>query len=170
MLSIVRRTVDAIEKVGTSIAMGAVLLMMLLVTANVVGRSTVGSAISGSNQFIVLFLMPVTVYLGIAAIEAADEQIKVELLTRRMSERTLLVRDVLYKTVVLVILVVIVEKTTGNFLESFAAQRTTGGTIQFPIWLSDLIVPVGFGLLTTRFVISFIDDIRDLVGLVRGDR
>lgn len=157
------------EDVGTSIAMGSVFLMMLLVTINVVGRSTVGSTIPGVNQFIVLFLMPVTVYFGIAEIEAADEHIKVELLTRRMSERILLARNVLYKAVVLVILVVIVQKTGANFLESFAARRTTGGTIQYPVWLSDFIVPVGFGLLTLRLAMSFVGDVRSVVRRLRGE-
>lgn len=162
------RAFSRLERVGTSISMIAVFLIMIAVTGTVLGRETIGLSVSGVHTVIVLYLMPIAVYFVISQLESGDDHIKVELLTSRMPEVTLLARNLIYKGLMLIILFWIVRGTFFNFLESYAAMRTTGGTYQFPVWVSDFIVPFGFGLLLLRMAISLFADLRDLGGRIRG--
>lgn len=81
---------------------------------------------------------------------AARRHITVTALTAKLGARTKRMADAVAMIVVLIFSLIVTIWGWEIFHDSFVRGRTTGSLLDLPVWIVELAVPVGFGLLTIQ--------------------
>lgn len=78
---------------------------------------------------------------------AANRHIAVDAVTDRLTPGVKHLCHLLAMLAILMFSAVVAWKGGEIFLDSFSRGRTTGSMLDLPIWIAELAIPVGFGLL-----------------------
>lgn len=107
-----------------------------------------------SEPFVRLLVLWMT-FLGASLVTKENKHIKIDIFSSFLSEKLLPVREIILSLVCLVITGVMF-KVSIDYLK---LEMEFGGTLfsQFPSWIGELIIPVGFALIFFRFLIRTID-------------
>ncbi len=150
------RLLSLLEMIAMTVAVAALVVMMLSITVDAFGRYFLNRPLQGQYEFTTLYLMVVLTYLGLARTQAIGGHIAVPVLAqlfdripgRPVQRLTALISVVAFGFVTVV--------TGHEALARIAARTTSFGTIQWPTYLSYCWVPVGVGLLTLRLAYQVI--------------
>ncbi|MEP2703591.1 MAG: TRAP transporter small permease [Roseibium sp.] len=85
---------------------------------------------------------------------SARRHISVDAIFENLGRNGKQVCNLLSMIFVAVFSVIVASKGFGIFYDSFERGRTTGSMLDLPIWISELAVPVGFGLLFIQALIE----------------
>lgn len=86
----------------------------------------------------------------------ARRHITVSAVTSLMGPRTRRISQLLAMSVVLLFSAIVTIWGWEIFYDSFVRGRTTGSLMNWPVWIVQLAIPVGFGLLSIQAVIEII--------------
>lgn len=148
------RLLGTTERALNLVAAGAILLVMVLVTTQIVARK-LGTAIPGIYESAEL-LMVAIVFLGLAYTQSQHGHVRMELLVTRLSPRWRNTLEVLTLLLSLGLFVIITYKSWGNAYQSWQMKDVTMGLIDWPVWPSKILVPIGSGLLSVRFMVHLV--------------
>ncbi|TYC54163.1 TRAP transporter small permease [Rhodobacterales bacterium] len=84
----------------------------------------------------------------------AGLHISVDVLTERLGDIGRRVCHILAMSAIAALSAVIAWKGWGIFWDSFERGRTTGSMLDLPTWVSELAIPIGFGLLFLQALIE----------------
>lgn len=84
----------------------------------------------------------------------AGLHISVDVLTERLGEIGRRICHILAMLAIAAFSAVVTWKSWGIFWDSFERGRTTGSMLDMPTWVSELAIPVGFGLLFLQALIE----------------
>lgn len=137
------------------IAASAIFGLMFIGVFQIVGRTVFGVAIHGyidyMEQASALFA-----FLGLAYAQRVGAHIRMDLLLRGVSLRTLWAMELGAVTVALVIVSLLIVSTYENFLRAYQLGDSTMD-IKLPIWPTKLMVPFALSVLWVRIVIQVLD-------------
>lgn len=148
------RLLSTTERTLNLVAAGAILVIMVLVTTQIVARK-LGHALPGIYESAEL-LMVAIVFLGLAYIQSQRGHVRMELLVTRMSPRLRGAVEAFTLLLSLALFVIITYKSGQNAYQSWQMKDVTMGLIDWPVWPSKMLVPIGSGLLSLRFIVQLL--------------
>ncbi len=144
-----------LEDTFNIVAVGFIMLMMFLATAEIFGRYFFNQPIPGQLEIVEL-IMAAVVFLGMAYTQRKDGHVRMEIfLTRVLKGRAYHIAESFSLILSLFIYSIITVYSFQFALDAFSMGDVTA-YIYAPTWPSKLCVPVGGFLLCLRFIIQFI--------------
>ncbi|MBI4766978.1 MAG: TRAP transporter small permease [Deltaproteobacteria bacterium] len=151
------------EKYLSAIAGGILLLaMMLLVSADVVGRYFFDLPIEGTME-LVEFMMVALLYFSLAHTQAVRGHIKVDIFLSHFSEQTQLFFDLISCLLGLFLFILITWQSLAAAINCWKFWETTFGVLALPIFPAKVLVPFGCLLLCIRYLIDIRGIIRNIL-------
>jgi len=138
-----------------------ILFMTLLITVDVLGRATLGKSTLIATELSGYTLVAV-VFLGLAYTLKMGRHISVEIITSRLPER----KRMQLETAIYILGAIFMAWLTWTTWEPVIRNLQTHSitTLQTPMWIPYLFIPVGSGMLTLAFLIEVVGKIRALKG------
>lgn len=162
--------VDGIERASSGIEQGfnylalvALFLMMVTITANAVSRYLFDNPFSGVYRSTELFFMPVAVFLTASYLQKNEGNVDVNIVSTRFGDRSNLVIRIVSLLATLVIYGWVSQLAAVRSWEGYLAGEVTTGVINFPTYLSWAVMSIGFALFCLRLAIQIGSDLRTLV-------
>jgi len=141
------------------LALGVGLLMMLHITAEVIGRVVFNRPLEGTTEIVAGYYMVAVVFLPLAWVARRDDHIIVELFTRRLKPRTILRIDVGVGLLTLAYIAFFPWQTGLKAIEETTAGEvweTASGFVA--IWPSRWLLPVSGALMTLYVLLRILRD------------
>ena len=132
--------------------------VMCIGVFQVFGRKLINLPVPGYVDVIEM-VMTVFAFFAIAYTQRVGGHVRMEIILRRLTGRTLYVLEVFGTLVALAIVVTLMYFGYGHFLRAWEIGDSTID-LEIPLWPSKLLVPFAFAVLSARLVIQ-------LVGFVR---
>ena len=145
-----------LKKINTTCAIIAetlVILIVLLVVAEIVGRFIFGHPIPGQVEIATLSLV-VIVYLGVAYTQMLDGHIRVDVLISKVQGAKREFLEAFVLVIGLFSTVMMVWATGKRAIESTLTHEFVTGVVNFPIWPGRCSVTFGFLLLSLTLIIQ----------------
>lgn len=161
MLMRMEKGLKALERAVALVAVGFMLAIMLVVTADVAMRYLFNSPFAWAYDLIALYLMAGVFYFVLSDAHRENAHVGIDILHARMGPRARRAADLVTAGVSLVMFSLIVYIGAERAWENFANDEVLAGNIPWPMWLSAIIVPIGSALLVLRLALQFV---RNLFG------
>lgn len=159
------RLVRALERLGQVVAILAFAAIVLVTTVDVAMRYLLNSPLIWAHPVITLYLV-VALYFGSTALAQREhDNIRIEFLTARLGPRPRAAVAAVVGLPILGLVLLLAWLGWHEFREAWDKNMTTDGFIFWPIWASQIMVPLGFGLLTLRLVVQILQDLQVATGL-----
>lgn len=144
------RGIAIVEGLLMALACALFGLIMVIVSADAVGRYFFNSPLMFVNELVTRYLLPGGFFLAMAYTFRSGGHVAVEFIARRVSARRYqAIIGVLYGLSCTVIWMLAARGAAATY-HSWATQEAVGGLYRWLIWPSELLVPVGLGLLALR--------------------
>lgn len=157
MLRALTRAIDVVVDALTWIAGGVALLMVLHVSADLLGRGFFDHPLLGTGEIATNYYMVALSFLPLAVITRQRGHIMVGLFTNGLSKKALLRVDLLADFVTLGFVAIVtwmaVDIAIRKTAESEMRESSTG---YLPIWEARWILTVGFALMCVYLVLNLI--------------
>jgi len=136
--------------------------MMLLVTADVLGRYLFNNPIHGTTE-VIEFMMVALLYFTLAHTQAAKAHIRVEMFISRLPPKTQLLCQEMAYILGFILFALITWQGIGSAAKAWKVWETTFGVILFPLFPAKVLIPIGSFLLCLRFFMDIMAGFRDLL-------
>ncbi len=143
------------------------LAMMLLLTADIVGR-TIGRPIQGMSELSV-FVMMVVVYLGLARCEEHGEHVNLEFAKNLLPPRPRRATEVLAAVLALLTSAILLYAVAANAWASYVTNESMEGTVELFTWPVKFIMVVGLVFYVLQTLTNLRDMLREGKSVVRED-
>jgi TRAP-type mannitol/chloroaromatic compound transport system permease small subunit len=153
--SLLSKLDQALTKIEDLLAfIGALVILGLMIagTFNAIGRKFFDTPVWGYIDLVGLFMVAFS-FLAIAAMQRVGGHIRMELLVRRLSGRTLWAVELIGVLVALSIMFVLIYYSSTALVRSIELGDTTIDR-EITIWPSKMWVPIAFGVLIARLVLQ----------------
>jgi TRAP-type C4-dicarboxylate transport system permease small subunit len=138
---------DRLERLLTAVAAGAIIVMMLLTTADAAGRYLFNRPIVVAFEVTTNFLMVAAVFLAMPFAYRQGANIRVTFLVQRLRGGARLLADHVVQVVSLLYCAALVYATLQQTRHVWATG-TTFVTIELPLWPAHLLVCLGLAVTT----------------------
>ena len=162
MLMRIDKGLATMERLAALVAIGFMLAIMLVVTADVVMRYLFNSPFAWAYDLIALYLMAGVFYFVLSDAYRANAHVGIDILHARMGPRARRAADLVTAAASLALFALIAYVGAERAWESFVNDEVLAGEIAWPVWLSAIMVPVGCALLLLRLALQFV---RKLLGV-----
>jgi TRAP-type C4-dicarboxylate transport system permease small subunit len=132
----------------------------LLVIIDVFGR-TVGASLLFAEE-ISRYLLIATVYMGLSHTQRMGRHIEINLLTRKLSQRTQEILSLIALILAMILVIWLAWITVEPVIENYVLQVKSIGVIRTPMWIPYLIVPIGTTMFALELIIEVIKKIHCL--------
>ena len=153
---------DKIDSVFFFIAQIAVLIMMLLTTADAIMRYVFNQAIMGAYHFSENYLMVIVVFLSMSYVMKMEGHIRIDIFLQYLPKKLVKVFDIIYPMLAAALMFAIAYQGMNMTIENYVNKSVAVGLIPWPIWLSWIWVPIGAYMFTLRLLLV---SIQNLLGL-----
>lgn len=160
---------DKVEDVFLLAALLSLFVMMILTTGNAVARYLYNDPISGTYELTELYLMPMAIFLTAAHLQDNDGNINVDILYDRFPSEGQTLVDLLGRILAVVVFAPIAYRTGLEFWTGYVEGRISVGVVEFPIYLSWLIMSVGLFALSIRLLFQIASDVSDIYRSISGE-
>lgn len=137
----------------TYAAVAATSIMVLLTTADAIGRYLFNSPITGAYEITEKYLMLACVFLGCAYAYRRGAFIRVTILTDRMPKPVMVVVNHFVQLFSVLYVLIMVVASTVQMLRLYGSKMTFT-TISEPVWPASALVPIGLLLMLVLMVID----------------
>lgn len=152
-----KKIVERLTKIALTLGMGWVMVMMILTTLDVAGRSLFTKPIPGGIE-ISQFLLALFGILGMAYTHMAGANVKVTLLTRALPARFEYLVETLTNLLSLQIIAFLAWTGITSGIEDYHAGTTTD-TLGVPIYPLYFLLSLGAGLLCLVILINLAESV-----------
>lgn len=129
----------------------ATLIVMLVIVADVAGRSLLSQPLHMGTEISELLLV-VLVFLGLAAAQQKRQNYAIDIATRNLPGKLQLAIEHLGYVVCLAMIAVLAWLSTKQAISAFSRGEAGFGIVPFPIWPARFILAIGLWLLALQFV------------------
>ena len=158
------RAVFVLERVATGFAATSFVVIVCITVADVVLRYAAHRPLMWSYDFISWYPMVALFFFAISDSWRSGHHIRVDLLIRHLGTRAKAGFGLLGATVALCVIALIAYTGALQFLASWDSDERLTGVVEWPLWPSKLIVPLGAGLFALRLLVDAVRDARVLAG------
>ena len=138
----VKRTSDLFGTIGGSLT----IIMMLTVVREVVGRYLFGAPTLWSAE-LNCYLLVALAYLGSAYTETVEGHVRMDLVYEKLSGKRKAIADILINMVAMCWIGMLFWQGGRIALHSFLTHAGSGDAMMWPLWPSQLMIPIGTLLL-----------------------
>lgn len=139
-----------LEKTSNAIAALVLMIMMVLLTADALGRYVFLQPVIGTMEITEMYLLGAVAFLPLAALQRENGHVSVSTFQARIPERLRGLFGVVNTGLGLVVFATIALKTAQMAFESFSEGRETAGLISLPVWCGWAIIFIGTLVLCLR--------------------
>ncbi len=153
----IEKTISWVEKFAAFASVFCVVLMMLNVTADVVGRYIIGRPVPGTITIVSSYYMVALTFIPLIVAERRNAHVAVDVLFASFPswlQRPLYSLNYLLITAILVVLTM--RSTEMALQKTGTGAVVEQGTILIPIWQSYWLVPIGCSLMALVAVCRFV--------------
>ena len=151
---------DKMNSTMRYVCMGVLFVMMLFGTVDVTGRYLFNKPILGTVEIFGM-LLPALVLLGLAYTQGAQAHVKMEVLFSRLSPRRQTILSSITTAVILLLSAVILWRGIVLVLTYWRMGRTIA-TIGVPMFLPQILVPIGASMLCFVLIVQLLQYIIQL--------
>lgn len=166
MVDKLSKAFDAVENVCLYVSGACAALIMLLVSADAIGRYMVNKPIMGVTEFVEEYLMVIMIFLALSATNKTGYHLKVELLEKHFPRSVKAVLDPLITLLSLGIIILITVASWDSFARALETGELSVGMVPYPLAPAYFFVPFGCALLCIRLFRELVRMVRD--GPARG--
>ncbi len=153
-----RRIIDFLTKVLNMLGTGLILLLVLLINSDVVGRALFGAPVSGVPEMVSLSIVAI-VFLQIAQTVSVGRLTRSDALLGVVARRWPRLRQVfesVYNLLSAGLLIILFSSSLGLFEKSWRKQTFVGSVGDFtaPVWPVKLIILIGCAALVLQFALG----------------
>lgn len=160
-LEVYEKFLNAITKAVGVIAGILLLLPALMVFYEVVMRGLFNAPTEWSIELSVYCVL-VAGFLGMSVTYAAGKHIHVDIVLSHLSARTLCYIELFTTIVGIFFCAVFVMQSLDMALLSYEMDNTSPSTLRTPMWIPQMSLPIGMGLLLLQFVRTLLIDIQKI--------
>jgi len=159
------RILSGIEYVTDTGAIIAMALAMLVVCAEVFFRYLLNSPLAWATDVLVLYVLPALFFFGLPGSYSRGAHVSVDIICNYISARPQLWLHVLARMVAIGVFFAFFIYGGSRFLETWnSGEMLPSPVVNWPIWPSTILVPIGSGLAFLRAVERFIAEALALFG------
>jgi TRAP-type C4-dicarboxylate transport system permease small subunit len=148
----VNSVIFLIERAGAAVAAACIIAMMVVITADSIGRYFFHSPLPWVMDVVTQYLMIVAVYFGLSDTFRMGDHIRIDLFRERMSPRARAITGVVYSIPAALVFAVIAYGNYHAMADAYQNKEFLPGYIPWPVWLSHLPIALGALLLTIRLI------------------
>jgi TRAP-type C4-dicarboxylate transport system permease small subunit len=123
-----------------------IILMLVLVVSDVVGRAVLNTAIPGIDTIVASYLMVATIFLPLGLLQVLDENISVDFLHNIMPKWMQGVFDVLAQLLAMLFFALLGWLYFWVAVEAYETKEYVTGTWDVPIWPARILMPLGLAV------------------------
>ncbi|MFZ1816225.1 MAG: TRAP transporter small permease [Rhizobiaceae bacterium] len=165
MIETIRSFLDKLERVLLALATAGLVLMMLAISFDALGRHLFNSPFRGNFELTSLYFMVILVFGTLSGNYATDSHVRLDIVSAGLKARFGGNYERLIALICLPVFAMFAWYSTNEAIAKFAHLETRMGAIPFPVYLSYVWVALGACTLTARFVLDIVsprDDEPDL--------
>ncbi len=163
LLSIVTSATSLVEKAGVFTGAFLIVSMMLLTTADVVGRYIFNAPIMGATEAVEMLLVGV-VFLGVAYVQSRRGHVEIEMIKNFFSKKGQRIITIVGLLIGLCPLSLITWQASTLAWRAFITGDQTMGLSKIPFWPAKTALAFGIGLLCIQLLLDLILEIKKLRG------
>lgn len=141
-----------VEDVLSIVAATTLFIIMLIVILDVVMRYVFGEALFWSYELISLYLLVIVFFFSLSNTLQTDSHVAVDILHIKLKPRTRHLFLAIGYWLSIVVFILILWTSLQETWLSYVNHEVTDGIIEWPLWLSWVIVPIGVLLLLLRIL------------------
>lgn len=145
---------DRLEKCLMFFAFVFITLMMLLISADTIGRYVFSKPITGTNEIVTIYLIVAVVYLGLSNTLKHNEHISIDFFANKLPERIRKVLFVITNLLGVLLFFLIFYQSWLITYKAFITSESFVGVITFPMYPAYGLVPLGSLFLMIRLLIN----------------
>ncbi len=146
---------DKIERIMARGASVAILVIMVAVIADVIGRFVFNHPIAGVYELVEL-LTVATVFLGLSYIQTKGRHVQMEFLIKKLPGKGFRMMGAFALAASLWIMAMLTYKSLMLTVADMQMGSMRPGLVEFPWWPSEIMVPLGSGVLCLRFLVQIL--------------
>lgn len=157
-----RNFVDKVSRFLSAISSVAIIIMMVLMVADAIGRKIVGSVPGG--YYTTLAILIIVLFFSQGYAQMRKSHITVDLVTSKLSKRTQKILSIITTFLGIFFYSIV---TWAGFLKALDCTRSKEewmGAIFFPAWPFRWAIPIGLGVFTLQLIVTLIDEIKKPAG------
>ncbi|MBN9266262.1 MAG: TRAP transporter small permease [Hyphomicrobium sp.] len=148
---------DVVERGAMLCAAFAIFVIMLVVGSDVFMRYVFNAPIELSYELISRYLMVAAFFLAVSSTFKAGGHISVDFFCRLMTPRMRMLSEAAVNLMVLPVLLTMGITGLLTTVRAYNENDIFSGAVDWPVWLSNILVPIGIGILCIRVVIRTIE-------------
>ncbi|MHA6258422.1 TRAP transporter small permease [Sporosarcina sp. CAU 1771] len=156
------RLFERLEKLVMMVAVIAITLMMILISIDTFARYIFHSPISGTNEFVTIYLIVAIVFLGLSNTLKENEHISVNIIANKFSLRIKKVISIVTNVLGLLLFIFIFYQGCLVTLNAFLTNDSFIGVVIFPLFPAYGLVPLGCLLIIIRLVFQIIAILKNI--------
>lgn len=155
-----QNAVEVFGRAGNGLGSVAIVVMMLLICGDIIGRYILRMPIAGAFEFSE-FLMVGIIFVGFAHTQAAQAHIKIDLLVPRLSRGARAFLNRFNLSLTLVFFALITWRGGVAAWRAYEIDDRTAGLVRLPFWPAKAVVPIGAGLLCLQILVELLGKTRE---------
>jgi len=148
--------VTTVERGIHAVSLAAITIMMVILTADALGRSMFSSPIPGVMEITEGILMPTIVFLSMSTVFARKGHVSMEIVVTRLSARVRHRLEILTTCLGIPLFTAMAYAGTLMAHNAMITGRYSTGVVAFPLWIPLILVPIGTGTTTLRLCLQLI--------------
>lgn len=161
------RIVDRIIQACVGVTMVAIVLMMVMMTAESVLRSFFNFSLMIADEFAGYFLM-VSVFMGVGYCMRSHSLLRVTILYDRLPIRLRTGMQVVFDLFSLVFTLIVMHQVVRVVINSYVGGTLSISQAEIPVWIPQTIMPIGTFILILALVAEITRNARTFMGLMKG--
>ncbi len=168
-LSALKRCLEPLLGAGGIACEAALVIMMLLITAEVAVRSLFNYSLQFTDELSGYLLVAVT-FLGISISLKEGAVFRVDFLHRRLAARVRTALDLVFQMLSFVFTVLLDYQVIRLVVSSYERDVTAPTLLGTPLYVPQLIMPVGVSLMVLLQFVGICEQLSDVFGGRRDER
>lgn len=159
----IRRAIDAIDNAVMFVGCAMLFALMCIVVADVSMRYLFNAPLQWSYEVISSYLMPGLFFFAVSHTLKAHAHVSVDILHNYVSTRSRYAFEAIGSTVAVPAFAICTWVSARNSWNDFTSAAVSTSGLGVPTWTVSLMLPIGFGLLTTRLALNAVGYLRSLL-------
>jgi TRAP-type C4-dicarboxylate transport system permease small subunit len=153
----VNRVFNWVENISLFLSKCGLLIMMILVSSDAIGRYLFGKPIVGTYEFVEMYLMILIVFLSMSYVMRIKGHIRLDILIDVLPKKLQNKLNALFYIMGAIWFFIIGYFGMVNTFDAWSNNLVQTGIVTFPLWLSYIWVPLGAYLIAIRLVLLGVD-------------
>lgn len=146
------KLIRRLEQAGMAVAVVCVVAIMLVVSADALGRYLFKSPLPVTFELVTFYLLVASIYMAIAATYRHGDHININLIQNKLPKAVRNASEVVFCVLTVIVFALIAWGALQHSIEAWRRKEFIPGYIIWPVWLSYAPIPIGAALLMLRLL------------------